>query len=291
MNPWILAIRPKTLAAGIAPVLVGSAMAFGDGLFHAPSALACLAGALLIQIATNLSNDYFDFKKGADAQRIGPVRVASSGLIKPSLVLSAALLAFVLAGLVSAYLVYRAGMRIAILAAAAIASGLLYTAGPNPLGYLGLGELFVFIFFGPVAVGGTYFVQTLDLNWAVVIAGFAPGFLSCAILSVNNLRDIDGDRRSGKMTLAVRWGREFAISEYLFCILAACFVPFLVFLITADHEGAVLAALVGFLAIPTVRTVMTTLEPQALNRALAQTSRWIFVYSMIFSLGWILCSR
>ncbi len=291
MNPWILAIRPKTLAAGITPVIIGSAIAYGDGLFHLPSALACLTGALLIQIATNLSNDYFDFKKGADANRIGPARVTQAGLIKSQLVLFTALLAFVLAGLISLYLIDRAGMSIAIIAAAAIISGLLYTAGPRPLGYLGLGELFVFIFFGPVAVGATYFVQTLDLNWAVVIAGFAPGFLSCAILAVNNLRDIDGDRRAGKMTLAVRWGRSFAISEYLFCLMAASFVPVLVFLITADHEGIILAAVVSFLAIPTIRTVMTTLDPHALTHALAQTSRWLFLYSIIFSLGWILCSR
>ncbi|MBI3602593.1 MAG: 1,4-dihydroxy-2-naphthoate polyprenyltransferase [Candidatus Omnitrophica bacterium] len=292
MNSWVLAIRPKTLPAAIAPVLIGSAMAFGDGAFHAPSALCALVAALFIQIGTNLSNDYFDFKKGADRKdRKGPIRVTQAGLIKPRVVLLVAILFFILAALASSYLIHRAGMAILIIAMAAIISGILYTAGPCPLGYLGLGEVFVWIFFGPVAVGGTYFVQTFDINWAVVVAGFAPGFLSSAILAVNNLRDIDTDRRVGKLTLAVRFGRSFAVREYLFCILAATIMPFLIFLITKDHWAMTLSSVVGFAAIGTVKTVMTTIDAWPLNRALAQTGRWLLLYSVIFSLGWVLCSR
>ena len=292
MNPWLLAIRPKTLPAAIAPVLIGSAMALGDGGFHAPSAFCALAAALLIQIATNLSNDYCDFKKGADTKdRKGPVRVTQAGLIKPSVVLLAAVLSFLLAVLACVYLIHRAGIAILIIAVASIISGIFYTAGPRPLGYLGLGEIFVWIFFGPVAVGGTYFVQILDINWAVVVAGFAPGFLSSAILAVNNLRDMDGDRKVGKLTLAVRFGRSFATREYLFCILAATITPFLIFLITKDHWAIVLSSVVGFCAIGTVKTVMTTLDAGPLNRALAQTGRWLLLYSVIFSIGWVLCSR
>ena len=249
MSPWLLAIRPKTLPAAIAPVLIGASMAWGDGIFHALSAITCLITALLIQIGTNLANDYFDFKKGADVNRVGPLRVTQAGLIKPADIFRVMVIVFILAAICSSYLVYRAGATIAIIAVTAITSGILYTAGKNALAYLGLGELFVFIFFGPVAVGGTYYVQALDIDWAIVLAGLAPGFLSCAILAINNLRDIEGDRKVGKLTLAVRFGKKFAFAEYLFCILATTISPFLVFLITKDHLGMLAASGVGFLAL------------------------------------------
>ena len=292
MNPWILAIRPKTLPAAIAPVAIGTAMAFGDGLFHGPSALMALSAALCIQIGTNLANDYFDFKKGADtADRKGPTRVTQAGLIKPRAVLTVSIVFFALAALSSLYLIHRAGVCILIIAVTSIISGVLYTAGPRPLGYLGLGDLFVLVFFGPVAVGGTYFTQGLEINWAVVIAGLAPGFLSMAILAVNNLRDMDTDRRANKLTLAVRFGRGFAMGEYLFCILAATLTPFAVVLITGDHQGVAVASLVGFCAIPCVKTAFTHLDGAGLNRVLAQTGRLLLVYCALFSIGWVLCSR
>ena len=291
MNPWILAIRPKTLPAAIAPVMIGTAMAWGDGAAHWPSAAAALFAALCIQIATNLTNDYCDFKKGADTStRVGPVRVTQAGLISPRAVVIAAATFFILVVLASVYLVLRAGNAIAIVAAASVLSGILYTAGPKPLAYMGLGELFVFIFFGPVAVAGTYFVQALEINWAVVAAGFGPGFLSCAILAVNNLRDIEGDRKAGKMTLAVRWGKAFAAQEYLFCILAAALTPLLVYVITRDHEGAAVASLIGFAAIPAIAAVFTT-TGAAFNKILARTSFLLLAYSILFSAGWMLCSR
>lgn len=292
MNPWIMAIRPQTLPAAIAPVMIGTAMAMGDGLFHAPSALLALAAALCIQIGTNLSNDYFDFKKGADtSERRGPTRVTQAGLIKPSVVLAAAIVFFALAALASVYLVFRGGWCILIIAIASIVSGIAYTAGPLPLGYLGLGDLFVLIFFGPVAVAGTYFTQGLEMNWAVIVSGFGPGFLSTAILAVNNLRDMDTDRRAGKMTLAVRFGRSFAMSEYLCCMMAATLVPFAVFLITNDHKTIAAASLIGFCAIPSVKTAFTHLDGAGLNRVLAQTGSLLLVYSVLFSIGWLLCSR
>ena len=292
MNPWILAIRPKTLPASIAPVVIGTAMAFGDGLFHAPSALMALSAVLCIQIGTNLTNDYFDFKKGADtSERKGPTRVTQAGLIKAPVVLWAAIIFFVLAALSSIYLVHRAGVCILIIAIASIISGIFYTAGPRPLGYLGLGDLFVLVFFGPVALGGTYFCQALEINWAVIVAGLAPGFLSMAILAVNNLRDIDCDRRAGKLTLAVRFGRSFAMSEYLFCIIAATLTPFAVFLITDDHQGIAAASLIGFCAIPCVKAAFTHLDGAGLNRVLGDTGRLLLIYSAVFSIGWVLCSR
>ncbi|MBF0503535.1 MAG: 1,4-dihydroxy-2-naphthoate polyprenyltransferase [Candidatus Omnitrophica bacterium] len=291
-SSWFLAIRPNTLPAAVAPVFIGSAMAFGNGLFHGPSALMALSAALSIQIGTNLSNDYFDFKKGADtALRLGPRRVTQSGLIRPRTVLLASLFFFVLAALSSLYLVHRAGMCILIIAAASILSGILYTAGPRPLGYLGLGDLFVLIFFGPVAVGGTYFVQSLEVDWAVIVSGLAPGFLSTAILAVNNLRDIETDREARKLTLAVRFGRSFAMKEYLFCIIAASLIPFAVVLITNDHQGVAVASLTGFLAIPCIHEVMTHAQAVSLNRVLVLTGRYLLVYSVLFSIGWLLCSH
>ncbi len=292
LKNWILAIRPKTLSAAIAPVVIGTAMAFGDGLFHGPSALMALSAALCIQIGTNLANDYFDFKKGADtADRMGPLRVTQAGLIKPHVVLIASIVFFALAALSSIYLINRAGACILIIAIASIGAGIFYTAGPIPLGYLGLGDLFVLIFFGPVAVGGTYFTQGLEINWAVIVAGLAPGFLSTAILAVNNLRDIDTDRRVGKLTLAVRFGRGFAMSEYLFCIMAATLIPFAVVLITGDHQGIAAASLVGFCAIPCVKAAFTHLDGSGLNRVLAHTGRLLLIYTVLFSIGWVLCSR
>jgi len=251
-----------------------------------------LIAALCIQIATNFANDYFDFKKGADtADRKGPLRVTQAGLIAPGKVLAAAIIFFFLAGLASVYLIHRAGFCILIITVTAICSGIFYTAGPKPLGYLGLGDLFVLVFFGPVAVAGTYFTQGLEMNWAVMAAGLAPGFLSTAILAVNNLRDIDTDRRAGKLTLAVRFGRSFAMTEYLFCIIAATLTPFAVYLITDDHQGIAAASLVGFFAIPCVKAAFTHLDGPGLNKVLGQTGRLLLIYSVLFSIGWVLCSR
>ena len=291
VNPWILAVRPKTLPAAIAPVIIGTAMAFGDGVYHLPSAIAALFAAICIQIGTNFANDYFDFKKGADtAERLGPVRVTQAGLISPKVMIMATVVAFSLSALAAVYLVFRAGVSIGIIAIAAILSGVFYTAGRKPLGYLGLGEVFVLIFFGPVAVGGTYFVQSLEINAAVLLAGLAPGFLSCAILAVNNVRDMDTDRKVGKRTLAVRHGGSFGRCEYLFCILAAGIIPFLVQALMLDHAGVMFSSVVMFLAIPTIHLVFTQ-NGERLNRALGLTARLLLVYSVIFSCGWILCSR
>jgi len=292
MNPWLLAIRPKTLPAAVAPVLIGTAMAYGDGLGNAPAAFMAFLAALFIQIGTNLANDYFDFKNGADtAERKGPTRVTQAGLIKPEVVLIAAIIFFALSFLASLYLVHRAGPVILFIAIVSILSGIFYTAGPKPLGYLGLGDIFVLVFFGPVAVAGTYYTQSLEINPAIIVAGLAPGFLSTAILAINNLRDIDTDRRAGKFTLAVRFGRSFAMSEYLFCIIAATLIPFAVELITDDHKGIAMASLVGFAAIPCVKAAFTHLDGAGLNRVLGQTGRLLLIYSILFSIGWVLWSR
>lgn len=286
---WILASRPKTLPAAIAPVMIGTAMAYGDGVHHWLTALICLITAILIQIGTNLANDYFDFKKGTDTEeRVGPKRVTQSGLIKPETVRTAFILTFTLAALGCWWLAQRGGWPIATLAVIAILSGILYTAGPWPLGYIGLGDIFVLLFFGLVAVGGTYYVQSYEINLAVILAGFGPGLISMAILTVNNLRDIDSDAKAGKKTLAVRFGKSFAQSEYIFSILGASLVPVLIFGLIHDHLPILICAIVSLIAIPTIKVVLTKSDGPSLNNALATTGKLLMIYSVMFSIGWVL---
>ncbi len=288
LKVWLLAIRPKTLWAAICPVMIGTAMAYRDGIADFPTALLALSGAVTIQIGTNLANDYFDYKKGADQDtRIGPLRVTQAGLIKPSVVKSAFIFFFFLAALIAALLVARGGWPIAVIGIASIISGILYTAGPRPLGYIGLGEIFVLIFFGPVAVGGTYYVQSLEINPAVILAGLGPGFFSTAILAVNNLRDIDGDRKAGKKTLAVRFGAGFARGEYLFAIISGSLTPVAVYVVSEDYRNSLIALAAIFAAIPVVHTVFIKSDGPSLNRALAKTGGLLFLYSILFSLGWM----
>ncbi|NTV28776.1 MAG: 1,4-dihydroxy-2-naphthoate polyprenyltransferase [Candidatus Omnitrophica bacterium] len=288
-DPWFLAIRPKTLPASIAPVLLGSAMAFGDGIGHWPSALLALLGAVLIQIGTNLANDYFDSRNGVDTvERKGPLRVTQSGLIPASAVRVAFISAFALAGVAGLFLVLRAGWPVVIIGVLSILSGIFYAAGPRPLSHLGLGELFVLIFFGPVAVAGTYYVQSFEINGAVVLAGLACGFFSTAVLCVNNLRDITTDRRAGKRTLAVRFGDRFARGEYLFCLLAACACPPLVFAVTDQHPWTMAASLVIFACLPLVETVYRGDRPEALNDVLARTGKMLLWFTLIYSITWII---
>ena len=294
MNPsplktWLMAIRPKTLPAAFAPVFMGTAMAYGDGIHHFPTAFLCLLAALLVQIGTNLANDYFDFKKGADTQeRLGPVRVTQAGLIAPNAVLIAAGVTFLLALLVAKPLIERGGTPILIIAIASVLSGILYTAGPKPLGYIGLGDLFVFIFFGLIATAATYYVQSFELNPAVILAGIGPGLISAAILTVNNLRDIESDRKSGKRTLAVRFGRDFARGEYIAYVLIASLVPVFIYLLIYDHPFILLACFSSLLAIPGIMDVLSKEDGPSLNEALAFTGRLLLAYSILFSIGWIL---
>ncbi len=285
---WVMAVRPKTLPAAMAPVIMGTGMAYGDGVHHWPSALVALLGSLTIQIGTNLVNDYYDFKKGADrADRLGPTRVMQAGLIKPISMLVAIIFVFTLAAIACWWLVQRGGKPIALIGIFSILSGIFYTAGPRPIGYIGLGELFVLIFFGPVAVAGTYYVQSLEMNPAVILAGFGPGFLAAGILIINNLRDIATDTRSGKKTLAVRFGPSFAKAEYLFAIICACLIPLLVYSLMQDHLGLLFVTVTLFFAIPAIHTVYTKSDGPSLNNALAYTGKLLLMYSLIFSAGWI----
>ncbi|MCC6698007.1 MAG: 1,4-dihydroxy-2-naphthoate polyprenyltransferase [Candidatus Hydrogenedentes bacterium] len=288
---WIWAARPKTLWAAVAPVLIGTAMAHGNQVSIDGWSLACaLFGALLIQIGTNFANDYFDFMKGTDtANRIGPLRATQAGLIRPDLMRRAFLFTFGFALIPGAYIIWRGGWPFVAIGVLSIISGILYTGGPYPLGYLGLGDGFVLIFFGPVAVGGTYYLHALDITSAALIAGVASGLFSVAILAVNNMRDIDEDRRAGKKTLAVRFGRTFARVEYVLCIVIAAFViPLYFYAETESRLFALVPLVVIPMSMPAIKIVLVTVDGPALNGVLAKTGKILLLFSLVFSLGWIL---
>jgi 1,4-dihydroxy-2-naphthoate octaprenyltransferase len=283
---WVLAARPKTLSAAAAPVVVGA----GLGVFHGTGrllpVLAALVGALLIQIGTNLANDYFDFMKGTDTEdRLGPVRVTQAGLIPPETVRRGMMLTLGAAFLVGVYLVWVGGLPIVIVGLASLLCAVAYTGGPYPLAYNGLGDLFVFVFFGLVAVGGTYWVQALALPPDVLLAGVAMGALSTAILVVNNLRDVETDARTGKRTLAVILGRAGTRVEYLVMAVVAAAVP-VVGVAAFGWPAPALAALLGLLSLlAPLRTVLTFQDPRQLNPALGQTARGLAFYGLLLAGG------
>ena len=289
---WLMAARPRTLPAAIAPVLVGSAAA-ADAThdFRWGAFVAALIGSIFIQIGTNLVNDYSDAKRGADPEdRLGPVRVTSTGLVAPRRVLYATWLAFGVAVVAGIYLATVAGFLIIAVGAASIAAGVLYTGGPRPYGYAGLGELFVFLFFGLVAVNGSYYVQLEELDWLPFFLSISVGFLSTAILVVNNVRDIDTDRRAGKRTLAVRLGRDRTRRLYLALILGA-FAWLPLSLLIAGGPGE---ALLGLLAIGLVprpaRAVTGRTDGPSLNAALAGTGAVLAAFSLLVSLGLLIAA-
>lgn len=284
---WFAAARPKTLPAAFAPVLIGTAMAWEAGAAHWLAALAALWGALWIQIGTNFANDYADFLKGADTgARKGPLRATQAGLITPRAMRLATAFAFGVAALAGVYLVWRGGWPILLIGVLSIISGVLYTVGPYPLAYLGLGDLFVLVFFGPVAVGGTFWVQALAITPSVVFVGIAAGLLSVAILLVNNIRDIEEDRAARKRTLIVRFGRPFGIALYVGCVVLGALIPPVLWLATGEHVGALLTLLVLPLALSAVRTLRRTSDPAALNPLLGATARLLLLFSVLFSVGW-----
>lgn len=285
---WLTATRPKTLWAAVAPVIIGVSLAYSDNLLHVPSALAALAGALLIQIGTNYANDYYDYKHGADTEsRLGPVRATQSGLVTPGEMKRAFIIVFALAFVIGIYLIWRGGAPVLAIGIASILFGIAYTGGPYPLGYHGFGDIAVFVFFGPVAVGGTYYVQTLDINRLVILAGIAPGLLSLAILTVNNLRDLDADRQAGKKTTAVRFGRSYTKFQYLTAIVAACLMPVALYLISGVHFYSTGTILVLIIAIPSILKIFRNDHGEALNKVLADTGKILILFSLVFSAGWI----
>ena len=284
---WLLAARPRTLPAAIAPVLVGTALAGSEDVFRPLPFVAALVGSVFIQIGTNLSNDYSDARRGADTEdRLGPVRVTAGGLMPPRRVLVGTYVAFGVAVAAGLYLAAVAGWELLVVGAASILAGVLYTGGPRPYGYEGLGELFVFLFFGIVAVAGSYFVQTEELRWEAFALAVPVGLLAAAILVVNNVRDIETDRRAGKRTLAVKLGREKARTLFAAMVVVAFLVPPL--LVPALSGWVLLPFAALPLAPPLVRTVATRTDGPALNGALAGSGRLLAVYSLLLAGGVLL---
>jgi 1,4-dihydroxy-2-naphthoate octaprenyltransferase len=298
---WLMAARPQTLPAGASPVVVGVGLALHKDVFEPLPAFAALLGALLIQIGTNFANDYFDAVKGADTdEREGFTRVTQSGLIQPVEVKRAMYLTFAVAILTGVYLVYVGGLPILVVGLSSVAAGLLYTGGPYPYGYRGLGDLFVFVFFGLVAVTGTYYVQAAaamaqplsvtippgTIPLAAVITSLPAAGLSTTILVVNNIRDRETDAKTGKRTLAVMLGYRWSRIEFLLLIGLAYIVP-VVFAVTISGYG--LSVLLPLLTLPLAaslsRTVLTETSGAALNPALETTGKLLAAHSVLFAIG------
>jgi 1,4-dihydroxy-2-naphthoate octaprenyltransferase len=287
LNVWWLAIRPKTLGAAIAPVLMGVAMAWSEDRFDGSAASAAMLGAILLQIAANFANDYFDWKKGADDERrVGPLRVVSAGLVAPGTMRVAIVLALLAVIPIAAFLAWRAGPAFIGIAAAAVAFAILYTGGPKPLAYVGLGDIVAFAFFGPIAVSGTYAAQARSFEWMPAIAGVGPGCLAMTLLAVNNLRDRVGDARANKRTLAVRFGAGFARMEILLSVAVAALLP-VGFAVVTRHWGVLAASIACLTMIPALRAVLGGGEGHTLNRVLAATGRLIILYGFAFAIGWV----
>ena len=291
VHAWLMACRPATLPAAVAPVLVGTAMAAFRGVMEVLPAAAAMAGALLIQVGTNLANDYFDYRKGADAEdRVGPTRVVQAGILPAEAVLRATALALGLATVVGAYLVWVGGLPILAIGVLSLILAVAYTGGPFPLAYHGLGDPFVLVFFGLVAVGGTFWVQAGRLDRDLLLAGAGVGALTTAILVVNNLRDIRSDERVGKRTLAVRLGPGATKIEFLFLVLLAAAVPPLGVWV-ARWPAWTLLALFGLgPALRTVDTLFTYREPGELNAALGEVARGVTWYGGLLAMGFVLGS-
>jgi len=286
---WLMAARIRTLPAAIAPVLVGTALAGFYGIFHPLRFIAALIGSVFIQVGTNLSNDYSDARRGADTEdRLGPVRVTAGGLVPPRRVLEATYASFGVAVLAGAYLVAVAGWQLLLVGAASILAGVLYTGGPRPYGYEGLGELFVFLFFGIVAVAGSYFVQVTHLSWEAFALAVPVGLLAAAILVVNNFRDIDTDRRAGKKTLAVRLGRERTRLLYASMVYLAFLAAPVTWAFGPLKPWVMLPWLTIPVAAPIVRVVRNRTDGASLNGALAQTGMLQLAFCTLLAAGLLL---
>ncbi|NJC95495.1 MAG: 1,4-dihydroxy-2-naphthoate polyprenyltransferase [Anaerolineales bacterium] len=284
----MLAIRPRTLPAAAAGVLMGAAMAWHDGFFRIDASLVCLFTALLLQIGSNLANDVFDFERGTDtAERLGPTRVTQAGMLTPKQVKIGMAIVFGLAALLGLYLAWLGGWAIILLGIAAILSAIAYTGGPFPIGYHGLGDLFVFIFFGIASVAGTYYIQAGSITPAVWWMTIPPGLIITAILVVNNLRDLEHDHRAGKHTMAVRLGEQGTKIQYIVCMVIAYLV-----LIPVAWAGLIpWSTLLAWLSLPiayqATRLVLTQ-KGRPLNMALAQTGQTALAFSLLFWAGLLL---
>lgn len=283
---WILAARPKTLIASLSPVLIGTTLAWSEKYFNVWIFLLTILTGLGIQIATNVTNDLFDFLKSSDTEeRIGPVRVTQSRLLSIPQVKQGLIVIFLTTALLGSGLVLRGGMIIALLLSLALAFAILYTAGPFPIAYLGLGEFFVLIFFGPVATGCTYYLQTMHFALLPFIAGLCPGLIGCAVLIMNNLRDREQDSKFEKKTLIVRFGKTFGNWEYALCLL----LPIIIANIICKKHILVHCTLLSlFPAIALIYQVFKANTPKDLVPLFPKTAQFFALFTFLFCLGWIL---
>lgn len=286
LRAWILAIRPPTLTAAVVPVAVGTGVAIRDGYWMPVAALAALVGALALQIGANFANDLSDFRRGADtADRLGPPRATQLGLLTQRQVTGGILVSFLVATLAGLYLVYLGGWPIIAIGLASMLAAVTYTGGPWPFGYRGLGEVFVFVFFGVVAVAGTYYVQAGGISGHVVGASIPVALTVTAILVVNNVRDIDTDRLAGKYTLAVYLGRKLARTEFV-VVVAGAYLAAAALWIMGDFSGWVLLSWLSVpVAVVPAGAVLARTDGPALNEALRSTARLHFVFGILLALG------
>ena len=287
LQVWIAAARPRTLPAAVAPVLVGTALAWHEHALIWPAALACLGFALLVQIGTNFANDYYDHIKGADtAERVGPRRAVASGLVSPEVMKSAMMVVFLFAFVVGLSLLKYGGWPLLAIGVASILCGVAYTGGPYPLGYNGLGDIFVFGFFGLVAVGATYFVQTGEVGAPAIICGVGVGLLATNILVVNNYRDVETDRVAGKRTLVVRFGRRFARVQFCVSLFVALTIPLHLLRSGQGFHPAVLAPLaLAPMAWRHANRLVKAETPAELIALLGDTGKLLALYAMLLSAG------
>jgi 1,4-dihydroxy-2-naphthoate polyprenyltransferase len=284
MQIWLAAARPKTLPISVGPVMLGTVLAFNEGSFNLFLFLMTLFTALGLQICANFANDYFDFVKGSDTEdRKGPLRVTQAGLIPLPVMKRALFIAFGITAVLGCFLVWHGGLVMAILVALSLLSAALYTAGPFPLAYLGLGDLFVFLFFGPIAVAGAYFLQTKHFSWVSVVVGIAAGALSTLPLVINNIRDREEDVKANKKTLVVRFGKFFGQLEYVICLLIGSSIPFLFLL---KRPFCLFSLLFLIPVFPMVKAVFTYSDPRDLNKVLAKTGQVLMLYYALFCIGW-----
>ncbi|MBS0648333.1 MAG: 1,4-dihydroxy-2-naphthoate octaprenyltransferase [Verrucomicrobia bacterium] len=273
---WLEASRPKTLIASISPAVLGTVLAWKSGSFSFLTLLLTLLTGVAIQIGTNFSNDYFDFLKGADtSDRKGPRRVTQAGLVSLPVMKRAIFLTFTFAALFSIYLAFQGGPIISLLAVLYIALSLAYTAGPMPLAYFGLGDFFVLVFYGPIATLITYYLQTHQLPLHVALLGLSPGLISTAILTANNLRDVNEDRRCNKKTLCVRFGENFGRIEYTLCLIAAAAIP--------SFYGYYLPLLMLIPALIPIKAFWTVQDKKLLNVPFAQTGKLLLLFTVLMT--------
>ncbi|MEN9343555.1 MAG: 1,4-dihydroxy-2-napHTHoate octaprenyltransferase [Chlamydiota bacterium] len=283
LSVWITASRPKTLVATFAPASLGLCLSLSEGIFHPLLFIVTLLTGLCIQIGTNFTNDYCDFIKGADtADRKGFLRVTQAGLVSASTMKKGIIALFALSLLLGSYLAAIGGAPIALLLCLYVLLGVLYTAGPYPLGYLGMGDVLVFLFYGPMSTLITYYLQTSHLSWQPILVGLSIGSLSTAILAINNIRDIEEDRKAGKKTLPVRFGRKWGQSEFRFLVLFA-FLPPLFLLLT--HPFVTLTLLSLPQALVLIRAVRRNEDPYALNPLFEKMGKLLWLFTFLLILG------